>query len=811
MSEHNNNLVALCLIVKGSDESEAKLLDECIESVHEYVDGIFIQLNSPKGKAVSQKVRAVAEKYTKDIKVFEWTGNFSAARNANFAQVPKKYDWILWLDTDDTVENPEKIREVASVIPKDTHGVYVQYDYDHDQFGNVLVSHWNCRMVRNDGSYAWKSSIDDSEFSVHETLVSKYSVKQAANNEFKVIHHSDNEHRDQSLLRNIDLLERMYERQKENRVDPRILFYLATHYFDAGRYYEAKGLLVQYLQTSGWAEERSEAHIFIGRIFNLDRDSGAAKRAFLLGLGENNKNQTALLELGRLDAKESRYESAIIWLKEALAIKQGPQAMVLFSGFYDMYMLLAECYSQVGGKDLTEALKYAAKGLKLRPLDPEAVERRDKIANLVDYQKDMKAVARIVRKVKDEPTKLKGLLDNMPKDLADSPVVIGARHSLKEKKVWPKKSMAIYCGTSPLGIWGPWSLEQGIGGSEEAVVRLSEELRLQGWSVTVYATPGENAGDYQGVKPFVLRTAYDVDNSCVSWKQFWEFNPEDEFDVLVAWRMPSFFDSEIKARKKYLWLHDVMEKEEFTDERLKNLDKVIVLSKYHRSLFPMLPKEKVFLSANGITAADFDGISEQRDPHRIIYMSSHIRGLALLYDIWPDVRRAVPDATLDIYYGWESYVNMNHSNPGNQPGGMAWMRMMQTWCDKLDGVTDHGKIGQTEIVQEIFKSGVWAYPCPFPEIFCITALKAQAGGAIPVSSDFAALDETVQFGQKIHMIQKDEDQPVGSWDKKEVKKYKDALIDTLKHPEKYNRTEMERWGREQSWAKVASQWSEEMQ
>jgi glycosyltransferase involved in cell wall biosynthesis len=256
-----------------------------------------------------------------------------------------------------------------------------------------------------------------------------------------------------------------------------------------------------------------------------------------------------------------------------------------------------------------------------------------------------------------------------------------------------------------------------------------------------------------------------------------------------------------------------MDKEEFTNERLANLDKVIVLSKYHKSLFPMLPPEKVFLSANGITPKDFetDDGRYQRDPHRIIYMSSHIRGLALLYDIWPDVKKEVPDATLDIYYGWESYVSMNHNNPGNQPGGMGWMRMMQKWASELDGVTDHGKIGQQEIVQEIFKSGVWGYPCPFPEIYSITAVKAQAGGAIPVSSDFAALNETVQFGEKIHMAQKDEDTPVGSWDKKEVETYKKTLIRALKDSEIYDRQKMMKWARSQSWQAVATAWSKEMQ
>lgn len=789
-------MIALAMIVKGTAD-EAPLLDACLESIKDHVDGIFIQLNAPEGMKISPKVRVVAEKYTNNIRTYIWGGNYVAARRDNFAQVPKKYDFIMFLDSDDIVENPEKIREICSITPKDVHSIYVQYDYDHDEWGNVLVSHWNCRIVRNNGTFSWKSSIDDSEVSVHETLVPNRKVKQGSANEFKIIHQADNARRNQSLVRNIELLEEMYERQKGSRLDPRILFYLGTHYYDAGMVSDSQEMFYEYLKLSGWKEERSEAHVFMGKIFRNYEKKDTARTAFLQALGETNRNIGAYLELGRLDAEEQRYDQAVTWLRAALAVKQGPQAMILFSAHYDLYMLLAECLTELGGKSLTEALKWAEKAVKLKALDPEAVERRDRIASVVDYQKDMKAIARMVRRlsIDDEKDKIPALIDNLPKSLADTPVVVGARQEFKKAIKWPKKSIVIYCGGSPLGIWGPWSLKEGIGGSEEAVIRLSKELTKLGWLVTVYATPGERAGDYDGIQ----------------WKQYWEFNPDDEFDILVAWRMPSFFDLTYKAHKRYLWLHDVMELTEFTPERLQNLHKVIVLSKYHRSLFPTIPSSRIFLSANGITPEDFNIKPVKRDPHRIIYMSSHIRGLALIYDIWPDVKKAVPDAKLDIYYGWESYVNMNHNNPGNQPGGMAWMRMMQNWITKLDGVTDYGKIGQAQIVEEISKSGVWAYPCPFPEIYCITAIKAQAGGAVPVSSDFAALKETVRYGNIIHMKQQDEDTPVGKWDKKDVAKYKEALIDMLKDTDKQERIrpKMMAWGRTQSWVKVGKEWSRE--
>jgi hypothetical protein len=193
-----------------------------------------------------------------------------------------------------------------------------------------------------------------------------------------------------------------------------------------------------------------------------------------------------------------------------------------------------------------------------------------------------------------------------------------------------------------------------------------------------------------------------------------------------------------------------------------------------------------------------------RDPHKIFYGSSHVRGLAYLYEIWPMVRKAVPDATLDVYYGRESYDAVHKGNPER----LKWMDDLQTKGRELEGVTDHGKVSQDAINRAIFSSGVWAYPCPFPEIYCITAIKAQAGGAVPVSSNFAALDETVQFGVKLKMKPQKEGAQIGLGDTKFLHEFKNELITMLKN-EKLQakvRPRMMKWGLQQSWLRVAKQW-----
>lgn len=789
----NKPKVALAMIVAAAD-NDGTSLQRCLGSINGYVDAIYIQLNAPKGKSIDRRVRSVAERFTDKVFVYEWKNNFVDARNKIFAKVPKAYDWIMWLDEDDVVDNPEMIQQTLAVMPETAQGVYILYDYQKDAFDNVIVSHWTSRVVRNNGSFKWKSSIDDDELAVHETLVATRTVQSVSNNEWKVVHVAPPEHHRESLLRNIVLLEGMFDRQSKlpQGVDPRIFFYLATHYYDAYRFREAKELFYEYLKLSGWPEERAEAHVYMGKLLKMEGNFSGARTAFLMAMGEYPDNPGAYLEIARLESKEQRWEQAAGWAKRGLEVETTLTSMVKYNHEFDLLTVYAQALSNLGGKNLLKAFKQSQKALKLRPYDQDALDNRNAIEKLVEYRANLRAVARILHllKTEDEPKKILPLLDYLPESLNDSPIVINARQEHMLPKVWPKKSIAIYVGHGPLGSWGPWSMnEGGTGGSEEAVIRLSGELVKLGWSITVYGTPGIRAGVYDGVE----------------WKHYWELNNKDKFDVLISWRQPQVFDFKFKARKKYLWLHDVIDKEELTPERIKNVTKIIYVSKYHseREESRHVPARKRLASGNGISSdgfADLDG-KFRRDALRCIYMSANERGLRILYDIWGDVRKAVPYARLDVYYGWPSFDAVNRDNPER----MAWKATMVARARELPGVTERGRIGQDELNEEIFKSGIWAYPSFFPEVNCITGQKAMAGGAIPVTSDFAALKDLVQFGEQV---------PMGEFGPEDVERYKERLIWWLQHPEEQKkiREQMMTWARSKfNWANTAAQWNEEMQ
>ena len=66
--------IALAMIVKG-DNNEAILLDYCLESIHNYVDALFITITQK-----NEAVKTIADKYKANISWFEWTGRFQPGR-----------------------------------------------------------------------------------------------------------------------------------------------------------------------------------------------------------------------------------------------------------------------------------------------------------------------------------------------------------------------------------------------------------------------------------------------------------------------------------------------------------------------------------------------------------------------------------------------------------------------------------------------------------------------------------------------------------------------------------------------------------
>ena len=90
-------MISLCMIVR--DEELA--LPRCLESVK----GLFDEMIIVDTGSVDN-TRRIAEEAAGKVYDFEWTDDFSAARNYSLSLA--KGDWLMWLDADDVIESRDR-------------------------------------------------------------------------------------------------------------------------------------------------------------------------------------------------------------------------------------------------------------------------------------------------------------------------------------------------------------------------------------------------------------------------------------------------------------------------------------------------------------------------------------------------------------------------------------------------------------------------------------------------------------------------------------------------------------------------------
>jgi glycosyltransferase involved in cell wall biosynthesis len=382
-------------------------------------------------------------------------------------------------------------------------------------------------------------------------------------------------------------------------------------------------------------------------------------------------------------------------------------------------------------------------------------------------------------------------MELIPDDYKDHPAICRIRNTNFVKEKSSGKDLVIFCGTTE-DVWNPRTArEQGIGGSEEAVVHLSEGLVKLGWNVTVYNNCGYKEEVFDGV----------------TYKPHWAWNYRDKQDAVILWRSPRLADYEINTDKLYVDLHDVVQEGEFNEKRLAKIDKIFVKSNFHRALFPNVPDDKFVVIPNGIDASAF--FESEKDPNLIINTSSPDRSLSALIDVFEMVKKEVPSAKLQWAYGFKVFDAVHGSNDKI----MEWKKRMMKRMEEV-GIEVMGRVSHEKVAQMYRKANIFLYPTEFAEIHCISAAKAQAGGAIPVCTDFAALEETVQFGFKAHS-EKNKDnwcQPYqfdfGAESKEAKRQMADEVIRLLKNPPK-DRSKMSDWAKDTyDWSKIIEQWNQ---
>jgi len=593
--------ISLCMIVK--DDSELSILERCLDSIQNYVDGVYLTVTRPNQKGIE----AMSKRRGVHLSEFKWemgtepwkNWDFSAARNFNFAQAPKS-DWILWLDSDDIFVGGEYLRDVAETAleaKKDT--VFFSYWYSCNFEGepsmenlrSIDLEHLRERLIKPD-KIVWKGRL-------HETPIPKENVKidysmysyDVNSRPIAVMHGITDKQGLDRLERNRIILELQLEGEGDNP-DPRTLLYLMKIYGEMDGDYLDKCLEYGqiYVEKSGWAEEIGVAYELMGNVWGKKGDNVKASEMYLKGIGVWPHQPMTYLRLAQALFNSKKYRECRHWLEIGMGLKMD-NGSTMMNNYGAMKALASELLLKLSfqvEKNTKKALE-AARLLQMSNPTPEHEANVEHLENLDRLNDACKNTDELTQYLEDigETSTVVSVLDTLPGAINTQPFAIKARQRNVTPRVWGDKEICYFAnfGGPHINHWDGNSLSkgvEGVAGSETAVVRMSENWVKQGYKVAVYGDPE---------RPITI-------NGVVYLPWYW-FNPKDTFNIFIQWRGWGLAQ-QIKCKKFLVDLHDVFNGIDMGKKDLKKIDKIMVKSKFHRDLAPNVPDSKFKVISNGI-------------------------------------------------------------------------------------------------------------------------------------------------------------------------------------------------------------------
>ena len=181
-------------------------------------------------------------------------------------------------------------------------------------------------------------------------------------------------------------------------------------------------------------------------------------------------------------------------------------------------------------------------------------------------------------------------------------------------------------------------------------------------------------------------------------------------------------------------------------------------------------------------------------PIKMLYASSPDRGLEHLLNMWPEIKKQLPTAELHNCYGFDLFLKGYSNN-----------QVMMKWYDKMqillkqEDVYDYGRLSKEKLDEITANCDLWVYPTHFGETNCITALRSQSLGCVPVTINLGALEDTVFSGIK---LEGDINDPAVQ------KEYVQELVALAKNSERLKEEKLKaiEGAKKYAWENIANEW-----
>jgi glycosyltransferase involved in cell wall biosynthesis len=356
--------ISVCLIVKN----EERFIEKCLKSVSNVAKEIIVVDTGSTDNTLE-----IAKRYTDKIFYYQWDDNFANARN--YAISLARYPFILSIDADEELQNPEElIKSLSNADPKVGGWLVNNISFSvrkqgtgFDTFATKLL-----RIFRNHPNIRFEGVVHEQ---IHNSILANgFTI---GNTEVTLLHYGYSlspEEMKNKQLRNLHLLLNALKSEPNSAY---INFQIAKTYLALDKLIDAEHYIQKSLELAEKeSSTRPQALNYGGIIsFKIGDFSKAIQRA--KESLEIIPNQSfANFILGETYSALTNYETALFHYKEMERNLLNPTPLTLVVGdfflpFDALYFRFGRCY--IGMNQPKVAERFFRKGLEYNPNDFDCI------------------------------------------------------------------------------------------------------------------------------------------------------------------------------------------------------------------------------------------------------------------------------------------------------------------------------------------------------------------------------------------------------------------------------------------------------
>lgn len=334
----------------------------------------------------------------------------------------------------------------------------------------------------------------------------------------------------------------------------------------------------------------------------------------------------------------------------------------------------------------------------------------------------------------------------------------------------------------PLRPAGLFTDDRGLTGSEISFTMEAISMAARGHDVTAYTNLSEE-GEARGVK-------------FARWER-WAEDAGRDWHAVVAFIEPSGLQR-VRPGGPLRVFNQQVNDFQYCLGWEAYVDVATSPSSHHQKYLSTLTSFKEWrILPNGCDETLYDPAAKRSKT--IVYASSPDRGLHWVLELFPKLKKRVPDVDCHVYYDYRPGLAEVYAQRGEAELSKRF-RYIDAVVPKFEGrgVIHHKSVSRETMAKVLSRSRLLAYPCDpvrYTEGFSCTTLEAAASGCLPVICGADALGEI--YGDFVPMVPA----PYAS----HREEYLDLLVEFLSDDVAYGRAQVKAkaLGRIYDWSSVA--------